>query len=145
MFKGSCLCGGVRFEVDELAGPFELCHCSRCRRVSGCGHMAGVAVRAEHFRFIAGRELIRHFELPVMERPPAYAVDFCAVCGSVTPPAEIADPWLAVAPGLLEGELPQAPDRHIYVDFRAQWDRGLDALPEFTAAEIRAHRRGPKK
>jgi hypothetical protein len=33
--KGSCLCGGVRFELDRAAGPFEICHCNRCRKVSG--------------------------------------------------------------------------------------------------------------
>jgi hypothetical protein len=35
MMRGSCLCGGVRFEVDRAVGPFELCHCSRCRKASG--------------------------------------------------------------------------------------------------------------
>jgi hypothetical protein len=30
MIAGSCLGGAVRFEVDRVVGPFELCHCSRC-------------------------------------------------------------------------------------------------------------------
>jgi hypothetical protein len=35
MLKGSCLCGGVRYEVE---GPFEImayCHCVQCRKASG--------------------------------------------------------------------------------------------------------------
>ena len=39
---GSCLCGGVRFEVDRVVGPFELCHCNRCRKVSGSAFTAMV-------------------------------------------------------------------------------------------------------
>lgn len=35
MIRGSCLCGGVRFEITRFIGPFELCHCSRCRKASG--------------------------------------------------------------------------------------------------------------
>jgi len=33
--RGSCLCGGVRFEIDRAVGPVEFCHCTRCRKVSG--------------------------------------------------------------------------------------------------------------
>jgi hypothetical protein len=32
MIRGSCLCGGVTFEIERAVGPFELCHCSRCRK-----------------------------------------------------------------------------------------------------------------
>ncbi len=27
MICGSCLCGGVQFEIARGIGPFELCHC----------------------------------------------------------------------------------------------------------------------
>ena len=32
--RGSCLCGGVRFEIDRACGPAEFCHCNRCRKLS---------------------------------------------------------------------------------------------------------------
>ena len=35
MIRGSCLCGGVKFEITRATGPFELCHCSRCRKANG--------------------------------------------------------------------------------------------------------------
>jgi len=35
MIPGSCLCGGVRFAIAKAVGPFELCHCRRCRKSSG--------------------------------------------------------------------------------------------------------------
>ncbi|MCZ6459403.1 MAG: aldehyde-activating protein, partial [Gammaproteobacteria bacterium] len=35
MYKGQCLCGAVAFEVEEIIGPFELCHCTRCRKSTG--------------------------------------------------------------------------------------------------------------
>ncbi len=28
--SGQCLCGGFAFEVSDVCGPFELCHCRRC-------------------------------------------------------------------------------------------------------------------
>ena len=33
--KGSCLCGGVVFEVTGLARPVIGCHCTQCRKQSG--------------------------------------------------------------------------------------------------------------
>jgi hypothetical protein len=33
MLHGACLCGAVRFEIERAAGPFELCHCSRCLEI----------------------------------------------------------------------------------------------------------------
>jgi hypothetical protein len=44
MFHGSCLCGGVRFEIERFVGPFELCHCTRCRKVSGSAYLTWLGV-----------------------------------------------------------------------------------------------------
>jgi len=33
--RGSCLCGGVRYEVSGLLRAITACHCSQCRRTSG--------------------------------------------------------------------------------------------------------------
>ena len=41
MIRGSCLCGSVKFEIERAAGPFELCHCARCRKVSGSAYLKG--------------------------------------------------------------------------------------------------------
>ncbi|MDD9932520.1 MAG: GFA family protein [Myxococcales bacterium] len=142
MIQGSCLCGGVRFEVERLEGPFELCHCSRCRKASGSSHVAGVRVRTADYRLLAGADLIAHFELPVRDTPPAYGSVFCKRCGSPVPPAEPAGESFEIAAGLLEGPLNLRPDRHIYVEYRADWDDRLDELPGFTAEQIRDLRAG---
>ena len=42
MIKGSCLCGGVKFEIRGSKGPFELCHCNRCRKATGSAFAAGL-------------------------------------------------------------------------------------------------------
>ena len=82
MIRGGCLCGGVRFEIARAVGPFELCHCSRCRKASGSAFVAGLGVRTEDFRLVAGRELIAAYEAPILEHPPAYRTAFCTRCGS---------------------------------------------------------------
>lgn len=33
--KGECLCGNVKFEIEEEIRNFYQCHCSLCRKVTG--------------------------------------------------------------------------------------------------------------
>ena len=43
-FKGSCLCGSVRFSVDGFCEKAANCHCSMCRKFHGAafGTLVGV-------------------------------------------------------------------------------------------------------
>jgi hypothetical protein len=59
--RGSCACGGVRFEVDLPFRRANICHCSRCRKHSGSIGLAQARVARERFRLLAGEELIRAY------------------------------------------------------------------------------------
>ena len=41
MIRGSCLCGGVRYEIDGQIGPALNCHCSMCRKATGAASSLG--------------------------------------------------------------------------------------------------------
>jgi len=142
VIRGSCLCGAVRFEVDRLAGPFELCHCSRCRKSSGSAYLAGIGVRSAEFRWVQGKEHITVFESPIREHPPAYSRPFCRICGSPLPEPEPSGPWREIPAGLLDDDPVLRPDRHIFVECRAPWTPRGDGLPELdkhALLALRAH------
>ncbi len=141
VIRGGCLCGGVRFEIDRVTGPFELCHCSRCRKVSGSAFMAAVAVRTADFRFVSGEELIRRYDAPILESPPAYRVSFCERCGSVVPDPPPGAKWFEIAAGSLDDDPGIEPDKHIFVDYKSAWYPIADTLPQFTKAQLIEHRR----
>jgi hypothetical protein len=138
--KGSCLCGGVRFELDRAAGPFEICHCNRCRKVSGSQGMAALGVQANAYRLTAGSELITRYQAPLLHQPPAYTVLFCRICGSPVPPAHPEGDFLEIPAGLLDGDPGLRPDKHIFVEFLAAWDAIADALPRLTLFDVVAAR-----
>jgi hypothetical protein len=142
MIRGSCLCGGVTFEMDRAVGPFELCHCSRCRKTSGSAFVAGLGVRRDEFRFLSGRELVRTYEAPILRSPPAYRVCFCSRCGSCVPDPNPESEWFEIAAGLLDDDPQIRPDKHIYVDFKAPWFGIDDVLPRFDMQEILRRRKG---
>jgi hypothetical protein len=142
MIRGSCLCGGIRFEVETVVGPFELCHCTRCRKASGSAFMAAVAVRTAGFRYLSGRELVRRFELPVRDEPPPYSRVFCERCGCVVPEPDPQADVFEIAAGLLDDDPGMRPERHIMVECKAPWMVIRDGLPELDLAKLLLLRAG---
>ena len=140
MLKGSCLCGGVEFEFKKDLGPFELCHCSKCRKVSGSAFLPSVTVSKQGFRFVKGTELIKLYNAPILQAPPAYRSSFCKVCGSPVPDPTDNSDELEIPAGTISGELESSPDKHIYVDSKASWFNIEQKLPQFTSSEIKEHR-----
>jgi hypothetical protein len=140
MIRGSCLCGAVEFELDRAEGPFELCHCSSCRKASGSAFVAGLGVKACDFRMLSGAEIIRTYEAPVRERPPPYRVAFCSRCGSPVPnPPPNAD-WFEIPAGLLDDDPMLRPDKHIFVECKSPWFAISDSLPQLTKPKLAAFR-----
>jgi hypothetical protein len=99
MIKGSCLCGGVKFEIRGSKGPFELCHCNRCRKATGSAFAAGLRVRSEDLRLVQGQELIKTFEAPIIDARPPYTNRFCGRCGSPVPVPSGDASWFEVPAG----------------------------------------------
>ena len=140
--RGSCLCGGVQFEIDRAVGPFEICHCSRCRKVSGSAGMPGVGVNTADFRFLAGHELVDGYAAPILHRPPAYHATFCRRCGCPVPEPDPSGDFMEIAAGLFDDDLGIKPDKHIFVEHVPDWDSITDDLPRFNLPEIYRHRFG---
>ncbi len=140
MIQGSCLCGGVKFQIARAAGPFELCHCARCRKASGSAFVAGLGVLRQDLQLTQGRELVRTYDAPIREAPPAYRTSFCSRCGSPVPDVTSTTPWLEVPAGLLDDDPGLRPDKHIFVEVKSPWYAITDDLPQLDKAAIRRFR-----
>lgn len=138
--KGSCLCGSVRFELRKVVGPFEICHCARCRKQSGSNGLAMIGVNSDDYRLISGTDDIGSYEAPILNNPPAYHVYFCKTCGSSTPPSNPTG-WFEIQAGLLDEDPGVRPDKHIFVDLAAPWDHQEDGLPRYTVRQLAKERR----
>jgi hypothetical protein len=117
MLTGSCLCGGIRFEISGPVAGIAQCHCSLCRKSSGTGSIATLRVRAEQLRWLSGEDLVRTFA-----RPSGYGTSFCSVCGSPAPDPDSARAHYGIPAGLLDGDPALRVIEHIFVGSKAQWD-----------------------
>lgn len=61
--QGSCLCGVVRYELDQLDMPIAHCHCVTCRKAHAAAYVSAAGVMRGHFRCTAGTERLATSEL----------------------------------------------------------------------------------
>ena len=115
---GSCLCGGIRFEVTEAFEAVSACHCASCKKISGgTGTVSGRA-RTDAIRILEGAELLRTFQ-------PADGVakTFCSECGSkLFGGGWPASPNTSVRLSALDSPFDRKPEAHIFVRSVAPWE-----------------------
>ena len=116
--RGSCLCGGVRFEVTEPFQAVTQCHCTSCKKISGGVGTVNGRSRSLAIRVLEGGELLRTYQ-------PAEgsAKTFCSTCGSNL----VGGGWpdsaeASVRLSALDSPFDGKPERHIYVRSVAPWE-----------------------
>jgi hypothetical protein len=129
------LCGSVKFQLAKAVGPFEICHCNRCRKRSGSSGIAMIGVLAKDYRLLSGEEHIECYAAPILYTTPAYTSCFCKTCGSTTPP-KVRTEFFEIPAGLLDNSPGISPDKHIFTEFTPEWDSISDELPQYTLKQI---------
>ena len=127
MIRGSCLCKGVRFEIDGELTPATNCHCAMCRKAHGAAFGTYAGFKSSQFRLLAGAALIKRYQ-----SSPGIVRTFCANCGSTLQWLRESKPEeMDVALGVLDDDPGVRPAMHIYVGSKAPWHEIADALPQY--------------
>ncbi|HET8707713.1 MAG TPA: GFA family protein [Pseudomonadales bacterium] len=127
MYTGSCLCGGVKFEINGELEPIQMCHCSQCRKAQGTAFVTNIPVQEQNFRLLSGEPLLSYYE----SSPGKHRV-FCKQCGSPVFSKTTALPGvIRIRAGTLDGELNTRPAFHFYTEFKANWFDINDDLPQY--------------
>jgi len=128
LYHGSCLCGVVKFEIDEFTPQIAHCHCSMCRKFHGAAFATIAGVASSKFRWVEGEGALKRFTAT-----NGTTRTFCRHCGSSLSfsspraPADIVE----VALGAVDDPVPVQPDAHIFVGSAANWTLLKDGLPQY--------------
>jgi hypothetical protein len=125
MTKGSCLCGTVVFEITDSTTDIGLCHCSKCRKVSGVASNATLMTSRDGLVWLAGEDRIAKFALP-----SGWGTWRCAVCGSPVPKLHPDGGAYWVPTGLLDSDPGVRVAGHIFVGSKAPWDEIAGTAPQ---------------
>lgn len=137
--RGTCLCGGIRYEIRGALNAVVNCHCSDCRKAHGAAFRTRASVKTEDFLWISGKELLTRYE----SKPGEFRT-FCRVCGSnlVTEFRDKPEEY-GFALGTLDTNPRLAPECHVWVSDKAPWHQIVDDLPRFERE--RTAENGPNK
>jgi hypothetical protein len=140
VIRGSCLCGGVAYEIDGEVSPVQLCHARRCQKMSASAFRAEAAVKTEALRFVKGEDLITVYEAPILREPPAFRSRFCKICGTPLPGEIPGSGFAVVFPTQLDGDPELRAFRHIFMSQHRAWLPIADDLPQFDERPPEAQR-----
>ncbi|MBN2064344.1 MAG: GFA family protein [Sedimentisphaerales bacterium] len=126
-YNGSCLCKEVEYKIVGTFDSFYLCHCKLCRKDTGSAHAANLFSSTAKLEWIKGQENVRRFHLKKFNHVKA----FCAICGSALPSMQMDDTLLVVPAGSLDCNLDVAPNAHIFISNKANWDDKLETIKSF--------------
>ena len=126
MLAGSCLCGGVRYEINgPLRGALN-CYCRMCQKAHGAAFRSRAGVKATDFRWTRGESLISWYETS-----PGNHRGFCSVCGTKLLSRFDFDTTVYGLPlGALDDDPGVKPKRHVFVAYKAPWVEITDNLPQ---------------
>jgi hypothetical protein len=127
MVRGTCLCGGIQYEIDGPLGRVVNCHCSMCRKATGAAFRTRARVATSAFRWVRGEDLVSRYE-----SSPGETRTFCRICGATLPtffrdhPDELGLPM-----GTLDDDPGVRPSAHVWVDSKAPWWEITDEVPQY--------------
>jgi hypothetical protein len=122
--RGSCLCGGVRYEFDGKAFLFNHCHCVQCRKAHGAAFASNLHIRPDQFRWLAGESLVARFE-----SSPGVRRSFCSVCGGNV--AIVLDDQVVIPAAALDDPIDARPMVHFFAGEKVAWIDIDDGIPAF--------------
>ena len=108
MKTGSCLCGAVRYEAQNLRDVVA-CHCGQCRKQTGTYMSANAAADAD-LKIVETRSLKWYRSSGIARR------GFCQECGSVLFWKGDGKDYTAISAGSVDGMTGLKLEGHIYCD-----------------------------
>ena len=124
ILRGKCLCGAVRYEVEDAFAYAMNCHCSNCRRATGSAFKPFAGIAREKITLLADEGTVS-----IYGSPDAAHDVHCAACGSLL--YSVVPPNVHVTLGTLIDDPSIRPTGHIFVGSKASWYEITDGLPQY--------------
>ncbi|GLQ88884.1 GFA family protein [Dyella flagellata] len=124
MLTGECLCGDVRYRVEDRFLYALNCHCSQCRKATGSAFKPFAGIERDKLNVVKGQEALSMFG------DEQGHDTHCRRCGSLLYSVVRDGQYVHVTLGTLVDEPSIRPTAHIYVGSKAAWYTITDDLPQ---------------
>ncbi|MBS7700053.1 MAG: GFA family protein [Chelatococcus sp.] len=125
--SGSCLCGDVTYEIDQIDMPIGHCHCITCRKAHASPFTTTAGVLREHLRIRSGGESLRAYE-----SSPGKLRRFCNKCGTHLFAERPVQQHVILRVATLDQDPGVRPEHHIWTSHDVPWlDPDCPSFPEW--------------
>ncbi|MCF2861491.1 GFA family protein [Pseudoalteromonas sp. Cnat2-41] len=131
MYKGSCLCGSIQFQLQGTLTDIIHCHCSLCRKASGSAYATNGFINAEDLKITDKAGTLTYYQSAEGKRKY-----FCSQCGALIYSANAQSPnRYRLRLRALDSDIIERPISHNFVTSKANWDELDAALPRYEKHE----------
>lgn len=118
MYKGSCLCGAVTFELSAEPRTVSHCHCKMCQKQHGSAFATYASVPKNKLNYVSGEE-----KLTIYNSSGNIKRKFCSLCGSNIEwsGSKNHPEWSSIAVASLDTPFDSKNIKDIYVESKACW------------------------
>jgi hypothetical protein len=114
---GRCLCGGVRYEIDESLVSASYCHCTRCQRRTGTAASVQGRIVPGSLRILQGEELVKEWK-----PEDGFGKCFCTACGGALWSRNSEGEIGSVRLGTFDSDPGVRPSYRIYTAYAVPWE-----------------------
>ncbi|OCL10594.1 hypothetical protein AOQ84DRAFT_212600 [Glonium stellatum] len=84
MIPGSCLCGKIKYEINDENYLAIVCHCSKCRLSTGSAFSTNLVVPVSSFHLLSAPEAVSRYEIDGTRTGSGFpaVTNFCPACGT---------------------------------------------------------------
>jgi len=124
---GGCLCGAIRYELNQSVDNIIQCHCTDCQKGSGAGFSPNTPVSTDNFKIIQGSP--KAFS-KVVDSGRTLHRHFCGDCGSPLFSRRENSPEMTILRlGSLDASAHAKVVMNIWTDSAQAWTEWDDSLP----------------
>lgn len=121
--RGSCNCGGVKWEAEGALADVMTCHCKQCRKQSG-HYYAVTNAPHEKLRIDGEENLTWYFGSEEAAR------GFCSICGSAMFWKHEGRSYMCMLAGTIDGDSGLKVSEHIFVEDKGDYYSLEDGIPQ---------------
>lgn len=125
--SGSCLCGDIRYSVDDLFHQLYFCHCDQCKKITGSAYASNLFIKKEYLNWVEGEERITIYKDPKRD----FTKVFCPKCGSGLPFISGDGKQYIVPAGTLSEEPTKPNTASIFCGEISQWEKSISTANKF--------------
>jgi len=129
MHHGSCLCGSIKYSVDDNLKFIVNCHCRFCSKAHGAPFTTLLFMPFLKFEMMEGKELLATYEVKSINAMRC----FCSRCGTRLYNYSQPGGMISLVVATLDTDVQIHPVANINTGSKCSWFRIDDELPQFSS------------